>query len=503
MTAPIDSHVGPSTVMPRAGLALALMLSINLFNYIDRQVLSAVLPKLEMDANLFRPDDPLLKTKLGLLTMAFLVSYMIIAPVFGRLGDRVSRWKLIAAGVICWSLASGGSGLATTFGILLLTRCFVGIGEGAYGPIAPTMLADMYPVGSRGKIMSLFYLAIPVGSALGFVIGGLVAEKYGWPMAFKVVVLPGLILGGLCFFMPEPRRIGDHHTKKSIPWKTVIKELRGIRSYVLCTLGMTCTTFVLGGVAAWAPYYIFEREARFHISPAKVAHLAEQKTTDGVPIVPAAIITKLERLTGDTIYSMAELKDKLKDSELTPEERTQYNSRLVDALTADESIKLDTIDFRFGVIIVVSGLLATIFGGWLGDRLRTRVRGAYFQVSGVSALLGFPAFLMMIFMPFPYAWIGVFLAVFLLFVNTGPANAILANVVRPEIRATGFAINILVIHGFGDAIAAPIIGGIADLSDLSTALTAISFLILLGGILWIMGARSLDAETEAVSRNEQ
>src|SRR5438270_7218819 len=104
-----------AAIAPRARLALALLLSINLFNYIDRQVLSATLPKLALDADLFRPDDSWLEFKLGSLTTAFMVSYMLMSPVFGRLGDRRSRWALVGIGVILWSLASGGSGLATGF----------------------------------------------------------------------------------------------------------------------------------------------------------------------------------------------------------------------------------------------------------------------------------------------------------------------------------------------------------------------------------------------------
>ena len=126
-----SSPTGPVQVAPRAGLALGLLLSINLFNYIDRQVLAAVLPKLELDADLFDPTDSWLGFKLGSLTTAFFVAYMVLSPVFGRLGDTWSRWALIGIGVIVWSLASGASGLATSFWMLLLTRCFVGIGEAA------------------------------------------------------------------------------------------------------------------------------------------------------------------------------------------------------------------------------------------------------------------------------------------------------------------------------------------------------------------------------------
>src|SRR5262249_39974985 len=150
-------------------------LSINLFNYIDRQVLAAVVPALE---NEFFPKDPATGLRppdtaedLGLLATAFMVSYMVIAPVFGWLADRMAPWLLVGVGVILWSLASGGSGLAATYMILLLTRCCVGIGEAAYGPVAPTLISDLYPKEHRGYVLAWFYMAIPVGSALGYVIG--------------------------------------------------------------------------------------------------------------------------------------------------------------------------------------------------------------------------------------------------------------------------------------------------------------------------------------------
>ena len=239
MSAPLSIQPGPSQVAPRAGLALALLLGINLFNYIDRFVLSAVVPMLKLDASLFSPSDPLLHSKIGMLSTAFMFAYMLTSPVFAWLGDRGRRWPLIGLGVILWSLASGGTGLAIGFGMLLATRCLVGIGEAAYGPVAPSMLCDLYPQSRRGQIMSFFYMAIPVGSALGVVLGGQVARHLGWRWAFYVVVLPGLLLGGLCFLMREPPRIADANSAK-VGFRTAFLHLIRIRSLVYCTLGMTC-----------------------------------------------------------------------------------------------------------------------------------------------------------------------------------------------------------------------------------------------------------------------
>jgi MFS family permease len=188
-------------VLPGAGTALALLLLINLFNYLDRQVLAAVVGPLKatffgpggvgagpaIEAAMrwsqqhlgFKPEDALV----GLLGTAFMLVYMIGSPVFARLAERTSRWLLIGIAVILWSLASGASGLAMSFVALLLTRCLVGVGEAAYGPVAPAMIADLYPVAVRGRVLAWFYMAIPVGSALGYVPGSAAEPAFRSPGA--------------------------------------------------------------------------------------------------------------------------------------------------------------------------------------------------------------------------------------------------------------------------------------------------------------------------------
>jgi MFS family permease len=363
------------------------------------------------------------------------------------------------------------------------------------------MLSDLFPERRRGKILAWFYMAIPVGSALGFVIGGALAgTSLGWRGAFQIVVLPGLVLGAICFFMKDTGRRTDRPA--SPPWGKVLRELRGIRSFVLCCAGMTCSTFVLGGVAAWAPYYVFEREARFEISPASLQKIADLKASDGTAVVPPEVMEKLRLLVGPESLTTAELKSRLRDSTLTEDELKQYQSRIVEAVTAPNSVSLAHVNLVFGSMVVVSGLTATLFGGWLGDRLRSRFRGAYFKVCGYGAFIAFPAYLGMLFTPFPLAWVFLFVSTFFLFVNTGPANTILANVTSTRIRATAFAINILIIHALGDAISPPLIGLIADHSDLSTALLVVSVLVLGAGVLWSMGTKHLDEETRKVTEED-
>ena len=508
---------GPSRPLPGANWALALLLAINLFNYIDRQILSATLEKISLDATIFAPQDPNQYLKLGMLTTAFMVSYMCLSPLFGRWGDTFARWKLIGIGVIVWSLATGGTGLATGYLVLFLTRCLVGIGEAAYGPVAPAMLSDLYPVDHRGRVLSWFYMAIPVGSALGFVIGAQVAETaLGWRWAFFVAVIPGILLGLLCFFMKEPPRrlspviehgnASERHTPelkvpRQMSYWTVLNELKLNRSFVLCCAGMTASTFVLGGVATVMQLYLVKREARFIMNEQAVDKLKELRRSDGTPVMPDEVIARLSKAASPDLMTTDEFQSKLKGTKgssalLSDEELENYQIVLFRACPAPGSLTNGAAGLYIGAIVVLSGLVATLLGGILGDYLRNRgVRGAYFLVAGWGMIAAFPFFLGMLYTSINLTWLLLFGAVFFLFFNTGPANTILANVVSSKIRATAFAINILIIHALGDAISPAIIGFVADRSSLQLAFVGVSFLIPVSGILWIWGARYLDEDT--------
>jgi MFS family permease len=283
----------PSSPLPGARSALLLLLLINLFNYIDRYVLAAVEPNIAKDFFGLHEDAATL-AKMGSLATAFLISYMVMAPLFGWLADRMSRWLLVGVSVLLWSLATGASGLAGAFGLLLLTRLFVGVGEAGYGPAAPTLISDLYPVQRRGTVLAWFYMAIPVGSALGFVVGGIVGAKWGWRWAFYLVTPPGLLLGIWCFFMKEPPRgradavegaqrrpgLGDYLALAKIP------------SYTLNTAAMAAMTFAIGGISFWMPQYL-----------TVTRHLPDSSKTifGGVTVVAGLSATLLGGIAGDKL----------------------------------------------------------------------------------------------------------------------------------------------------------------------------------------------------------
>src|SRR5438034_4949904 len=182
----------------RAGLIVLTL--INLFNYLDRFVVPSLLESIKKSE--LHPSD----TQLFSLVPAFTVVYMLAAPVFGPLGDRRARPPLIALGVLIWSVATALGGFARSYATLFLARATVGVGEAAYGTIAPSLLADYYPRQYRGRVFSIFFAAIPVGSALGIQLGGLVDAHFGWRRAFFIVGIPGLLLAALALTLRDPPR---------------------------------------------------------------------------------------------------------------------------------------------------------------------------------------------------------------------------------------------------------------------------------------------------------
>jgi MFS family permease len=252
MTPPPPQAGPPSGARTFHVAALLLLTAINLINYLDRYVLSAVLPWIEADFGLTDRQS-------GLLGSMFMVAYLLASPVSGYLGDRMVRRNLIAGGVFLWSLATIGSGLAQSYESLLWTRALIGIGEAGYAVVAPGLIADLYRERYRGRMLAYFYMAIPVGSALGYMIGGVVGEAYGWRPAFYVAGAPGLIMAVVALWLPEPERGAIDNEFPSGPRLTARATLvRLFRTPVwrIDTIGITLTTFSVGGLAFWMPTFL-------------------------------------------------------------------------------------------------------------------------------------------------------------------------------------------------------------------------------------------------------
>ncbi len=222
-----------------ARYALAILTFINLFNYLDRWIVAAVVESIK------RSELALSDTQLGLVGAGFIVVYTLTSPIFGTLGDRRARPPLIALGVAIWSIATGLAGFARGFTSLFIARSTVGVGEAAYGTIAPALLADHYPIEKRGRVLATFFAAIPVGSAAGYVLGGIVDRAFGWRAAFWIdrggpATTPAHAAEG----GGAPRLIASY------------LDLLRNRTYILAVLGYGAYTFALGGLAFWMPAFL-------------------------------------------------------------------------------------------------------------------------------------------------------------------------------------------------------------------------------------------------------
>jgi MFS transporter, Spinster family, sphingosine-1-phosphate transporter len=404
-----------------ASFGLGVLSIINLFSYLDRYIVSALIESLK------HSDLGLSDANLGSLMSAFLVVYTLTAPVFGALGDRRSRPRLIAFGVACWSFATALSGLAGSYLSLLAARASVGIGEAAYVTIAPSLLSDYFPARQRGRVMAIFFCAIPVGSALGYVVGGLVDKHYGWRTAFFVAGIPGLLLAAICLLLRDPPRgaqDGGAPAPESVSnaapaslskhtWATYGRLVRN-KPYVLTVLGYAAYTFAVGGLAVWMPAF-------------------------------------LERVRG------------IPRSEAT---------------------------VSFGAIVVITGFIGTFAGGWLGDYCAKYSRQAHLWLSAIATLIAAPFVWLALTTDSHTIYVASMVwAQLCLFLSTGPINAVIVNLVSATERATAIALEVFIIHLLGDALSPPLIGALSDHFSLAQAVKIVPAAVVAGGCIWVWAAR--------------
>ncbi|HZP22695.1 MAG TPA: MFS transporter [Terriglobales bacterium] len=388
-----------------ATAALLLLTALNFLNYIDRNVLYAVQPLIQRE---FQLTD----AQVGFLTSAFFICYMVASPLITPLADRYSRRWIIALGAFVWSAATLLSAVTHTYNELLLRHVVVGIGEATFVAISPALLADLYPEEIRGRVMGLFYLATPVGSALGYIIGGFLGPRYGWRAPFLISALPGFVLAAAVLGLAEPARGASDRLADSAERGSLSGLLRN-KAYWTVTLGGAMMTFAIGGLQVWMP-------------------------------------TFLERV---------------------------------------RQLPLERANTIFGAMTVVSGTVATLLGGWLGDRLLRRTSAAYQLVSAVGMALSIPAIVVAIYVHGRLMFPAIFLGEFFLLLNTAPLNAALVNSVSARIRATALAVNVFTIHLLGDAFSPTLIGAISDRSSLQLGLTSMVVAVVLSAVVLFYGMR--------------
>jgi len=239
--------VAQTDLQPRT--ALIVLTALNLLNYVDRNVLFAVQP-------LVQDEFHLTNAQIGYLTSAFLGFYMIAAPFVGPLADRYSRKLIIVLGALFWSGLTLLTAVTHTYTELLVRHTLVGVGEATFVTIAPTFVADLFAEKKRGRILGVFYLAIPVGSAAGYLLGGNLAPHFGWRFPFYIAAAPGFLLAIAVLFLKEPER-GQFDSQRETPERGTILGLARNPAFLTSTLGMAAMTFSLGGIQVWMPKFLY------------------------------------------------------------------------------------------------------------------------------------------------------------------------------------------------------------------------------------------------------
>jgi len=397
--------VAQSDLQPRT--ALIVLTALNLLNYVDRNVLFAVQP-------LVQDEFHLSNAQIGYLTSAFLGFYMLAAPFVGPLADRYSRKKIIVIGALFWSALTLLTAVTHTYTELLIRHTLVGVGEATFVTIAPTFVSDLFAEKMRGRILGVFYLAIPVGSAAGYLLGGYLAPHHGWRFPFYIAAAPGFLLALAVMFLKEPER-GQFDSQKddaellpqgfqgSLLKQLVFRQYFFLKklysglvvnpAFLTATLGMAAMTFSLGGIQVWMPKFLF----------------------------------------------------------------------------SERGYTLEAANFAFGIIIVADGLFAALLGGWLGDYLLPRMKSSYYFVSAISMLLGVPVMIVALFAKGKAMVPAIAVAAFFLLLNTAPLNAAVINSVGAHIRVTALSVNLFIIHILGDVPSPTMMGWVADKRSLQAA----------------------------------
>jgi len=266
-TSSLRARLSPALV------TLILLIALNLLNFIDRYILPGELSLIQNEFHATRE-------QMGALTTAMFFVYMLAAPLTGWLGDRFRRKPLIIAGAVLWSLATLTTAWVHSYWTLYFRHAIVGIGEASFSIFAPAVIADFYPEQDRNRILSIFYVAIPVGAALGYLAGGQMGTAWGWRQPFFICAIPGLIVAALYgIFGSEPQRGAQDHIRATTDRATVQGLFRN-PAFLCGTFGLAMLTFAMGGISNWIPEFLHNPVG---MSVAKASQLAGATTViDGI-----------------------------------------------------------------------------------------------------------------------------------------------------------------------------------------------------------------------------
>jgi MFS family permease len=414
----IAANILPGYIFPKryTNYLFSLLFLLYMFDYIDRMVVSALLPYIKAE---FGTSD----TKLGMLMSAVYLSIILLTFPVSLVIDRWSRRRTIGVMAAIWSLATAAAALTKSFGALLTTRTFIGIGEAGYAPGGSAMISGLYPIEKRSWIMGLWNAAIPLGSAIGVALGGVIASHWGWRSAFGIVALPGLFIAILFFFSKDyktvklirneaPRIKGAKIEKIKMSTKDMFREFAEKPSLLLTYFGMMAVVFTTTSLLTWLPSY-FTREY-------------------GIPAQQSSTKASL---------------------------------------------------------VMLLALVGAPLGGFLVDRWRRKKLNARLVFPGITSLVA-AFFCFLAFVVFrdtaQYICLLLFGVTVTMFIPA--AGAVTQDLVHPGLRATSYAIAVVIQNSLGSMLGPIVIGAISTQTTLGTALAILPVFVLVAGVLFLVGS---------------
>lgn len=413
---------------------LALLTGLNFLNYIDRAVVSAVVDPMSSELSLSN-------FQAGLLNSAFLIGYFATSPLFGARADKSARKGLIALGVAIWSLATVASGLATGFWTLLAARVVVGVGEASYAVLAPTIIDDLTPPDGKGRALAVFYLAIPLGYAVGYILGGYISDGWGWRASFFATGGPGILLALSCLLIVEPsRKLADAKAKLL----DGLREIAKLPLFRRSVLGYCAYTAGVGAFAFWAPNFLVKQ----------FPHDLNLKTANfwfGVVLIAGGAV-------GTFVGGRWADRGLRKLPQPSPEG------------------PYDAPEHKAAVNVLL-------------------------RVCAAGMIIAAPLAAVCFFTP---AYVAFFVIAFVvevgLFLSTSPVNAACLRSVPIERRASSMAATIFAIHLFGDLWSPAALGLLQDHLDLRTAMMALPLTFAWSAYIWWPRKREAAGPASGASR---
>jgi MFS family permease len=367
----------------------------------------------------------------GLLGSSFLFVYAIATLPLGVWADRSIRKNIVALCVGIWSVATVLTGFTVNFLQLFSVRSVLGIGEAGYAPASLSLLGDFFSKEKRARILSYWSAGTLLGTAIGLALGGLVADFFGWQYAFFIVGIPGLIAAYLAWRMLEPRR-GAFENAEGDENEVDSVQVHG-------SIGKD-----------------------FQGSLKKLRLIPTYWT------IVAALVFSFFTIGGTSFW---------------------LPSYFVNAF----HLSLGRAGLITAAVLVGSGLIGTLAGGWLADFVQRRRPEGRLLVAAFGFLVGAPLVLMALLIHSLPLFITVFIiAAISLSFCTGPLNAVIQDVISPALRATAIGLALLLAHLLGDAAAPTVIGAIANNTSLGFALTATApTFLFLAGLACLVGLRTV------------